>query len=154
MTHKQRIFGNDGLTKFWDFVGLNFPLVKILWPDPLPETRAYCISGSAELFPQCCQVPCLRLGEHLWELSNEMVAALQAMRPSKQKRVLTLMQHKIATHQDTLLADNIVTHPLHEWMLPGNDPQQLPRLSRVARFEQRVPDDPEEQRVITPLPLC
>ena len=23
--HKERIFGNDGLTKFWDFMGLNFP---------------------------------------------------------------------------------------------------------------------------------
>ena len=35
VTHKQRIFGNDGLTKFWDFVGLNFSLVKTLWSDPL-----------------------------------------------------------------------------------------------------------------------
>ena len=33
--HKQRNFGNNGLTKIWDFVGLNFFLVKILWPDPL-----------------------------------------------------------------------------------------------------------------------
>jgi hypothetical protein len=32
---RDALFGNDGLTKFWDFVGLNFPLVRILWPDPL-----------------------------------------------------------------------------------------------------------------------
>ncbi len=34
--HKRRIFGNNGLTKFWGFVGLHFAIVKILWPDPLP----------------------------------------------------------------------------------------------------------------------
>ena len=34
--HKRRIFGNNGRTKFWDFMGLNFFLVKTLWANPLP----------------------------------------------------------------------------------------------------------------------
>ncbi len=35
-THKRRFFSYYGQTNFWDFVGLNFSLVKILWANPLP----------------------------------------------------------------------------------------------------------------------
>jgi hypothetical protein len=33
--HKRRIFSYYGQTIFWDFVGLNFSLVKFLWANPL-----------------------------------------------------------------------------------------------------------------------
>ena len=33
--HKRRIFSYDGWTNFWDFVGLNFSIVKFLWANPL-----------------------------------------------------------------------------------------------------------------------
>jgi hypothetical protein len=33
--HKRRFFSNDGRTNFWDFVGINFSLVKFLWANPL-----------------------------------------------------------------------------------------------------------------------
>ncbi len=55
----------------------------------VPVTRAYRISGSAELFPQHCQVPCLTMGKHLWGLTNKMVATLKTMTATKQRRVLT-----------------------------------------------------------------
>ena len=38
----------------------------------VPKTRAYCISGSAELFPQHCQVPNLSRDEHLKALTEEL----------------------------------------------------------------------------------
>ena len=38
----------------------------------MPETRAYRISGSAELFPQHCQVPNLSKNAHLKALTKEL----------------------------------------------------------------------------------
>ncbi len=33
---QEKIFSYYGQTNFWDFVGLNLSLVKILWANPLP----------------------------------------------------------------------------------------------------------------------
>ena len=41
----------------------------------VPETRAYHISGSAELFPQHCQVPNLSPNAHLKALTEELQTA-------------------------------------------------------------------------------
>jgi hypothetical protein len=38
----------------------------------IPETRAYRVSGSAELFPQHCQLPDMTPHQHLQELTNEL----------------------------------------------------------------------------------
>ncbi len=38
----------------------------------VPETRAYQVSGSVELFPQHCQVPNLSRDEHLKALTEEL----------------------------------------------------------------------------------
>jgi hypothetical protein len=38
----------------------------------IPERRAYRISGSAELFPQHCQLPDMMPHQHLQELTNEL----------------------------------------------------------------------------------
>jgi hypothetical protein len=68
----------------------------------VPETRAYRISGSAEIFPQHCQVPFLMWNEHLNEVVNELVTTLQEMTPSKRaRRVLT----KPVTKLDTNIRD-------------------------------------------------
>jgi hypothetical protein len=56
----------------------------------VPETRAYRISGSAELFPQHCQVPYLSTKDHLQELTNKVVSTLSTMTADKQQRVLRL----------------------------------------------------------------
>ena len=84
----------------------------------VPAMRTYRISGSAELFPQHCQVPCLTTGEHLQGLTNEMVATLKTMTATKQQRVLTSLNAKLAAHHNTHPSSDVVTHPLHEWMLP------------------------------------
>jgi len=43
----------------------------------VPETRAYQISGSAELFPQHCQVPNLSPNAHLKALTEELTTATE-----------------------------------------------------------------------------
>jgi hypothetical protein len=46
--HKRRIFSYDGRTIFWDFVGLNFSLVKFLWANPLARAwKAMAVAVSA-----------------------------------------------------------------------------------------------------------
>jgi len=66
----------------------------------VPETRAYRISGSTELFPQHCQVPFLLWNEHLQEVVDELVTSLQEMKPNKRARVLTKIIHKIVQNID------------------------------------------------------
>ena len=114
----------------------------------VPETRAYRISGSAELFPQHCQVPCLTTSEHLQGLTTEVVDTLSRLTPMKQQQVLTSLKAKLVAQQDTPPSASQVTNPLHEWLLPANDPQLAPRpvlntplpVERVQQtVQQRVP---------------
>jgi hypothetical protein len=119
----------------------------------VPSTHAYCISGSAELFPQHCQVPCLTTGEHLQGLTNKMEATLKTMTATKQRRVLTLLNAKLAAHHNTHPSSDIVTHPPHEWMLPNDDPQRSLPPAPTTPEEQRVVPTPTEHRVTTPSSL-
>ena len=118
----------------------------------VPETRAYRISGSAELFPQHCQVPNLTTGEHLQGLTDEVVNTLSIMTPMKQQQVLTSLRAKLAAHQPTT---SHVTHPLHAWLLPSDDPQIAPPTVPSTRPEQRVPEQrvPMLQRITNAPPI-
>jgi hypothetical protein len=112
----------------------------------VPETRAYRISGSAELFPQHCQVPFLLWNEHLQEVVDELVTTLQEMNPTKRTGVLTNIIKKI----DTSCRDNdtrTITAPAHQWMLPDGDIQHHPYIHPAPSSEQRVDEAREEQRV-------
>jgi hypothetical protein len=112
----------------------------------VPETRAYRVSGSAELFPQHCQVPFLLWNEHLQEVVDELVTTLQEMKPNKRKGVLTDIINKI----DTKCRDHdtrTITAPAHQWMLPDGDIQHHPFIPPAPSVEQRVDEAREEQRV-------
>jgi hypothetical protein len=115
--------------------------------------RAYRISGLAKLIPQHCQVPCLTTGEHLRGLTNEMAATLKTMTATKQRRVLTLLNAKLAAHHNTHPSGDVATHPLHKWMLPDDDPQRSPPPTPTTPEEQRVTNTPTEQRVTMPSSL-
>ena len=127
----------------------------------VPETRAYCISGSAELFPQHCQVPFLSTNEHMQELTNEVVSTLKTMTPKKQRKVITLVQAKLANMNVHPEGPAFLSSPCHAWMLPNDNIQQVPQIQirpptqdqqRVApSAEQRVgtTDPSAEQRVGT-----
>ena len=66
----------------------------------VPKTWAYCILGSAELFPQHCQVPNLSPIEHLKALTAELAGeTTKASRTTKDKALLKIL----CTHLDELV---------------------------------------------------
>jgi hypothetical protein len=98
-----------------------------------PETCAYCILGSTELFPQHCQLPALTPHQLLPKLTDELVTKCSSTgNTTKGQRLLKLLQSHIG---------NILT------LLPPR-----PVLQPEQRVEQRVSMD--KQRVIkdTPIP--
>jgi hypothetical protein len=86
----------------------------------VPETCGYHISGSAELFPQHCQVPFLMWNEHLQEVIDELVTMLNKLTSEKRTRILAKIQQQIASpmrdHSGCAL-----TQDSYDWLLPpGN----------------------------------
>jgi hypothetical protein len=58
----------------------------------IPETRAYRISGSTELFPRHCQVPALTPHQHLRTLIDELTKhTAEANTTPKRIRLLKLL---------------------------------------------------------------
>ena len=94
----------------------------------VPETRAYRISGSTELFPQHCQLPDMTAHQHFRALTDELTeCAHPAGATTKGRRLLKLLQQRI---------DSIIHPP------PPVDEQ------RVAADERE-----EIQRVIDEAPI-
>jgi hypothetical protein len=60
----------------------------------VPKTQAYCISGSAELFPQHCQVLFLMWNKHLQDVIDKLVTTLKEVPPEKRTHLLTLVKKK------------------------------------------------------------
>ena len=97
------------------------------------ETRAYRISGSAQLFPQHCQVPNLSRDEHLTALTEELTTeATVAAGTMKGKTLLKLLR----THLDTLISPPT---PMDEQRVTGSQP---PDPQHANREFQRVTDSP------------
>ncbi len=64
----------------------------------IPETQAYRLSGSTELFLQHCQLPDMTPHQHLRALTNELTdGATKATHTHKGKRLLQLLQDRITT---------------------------------------------------------
>ncbi len=104
----------------------------------IPKTWAYCVSGSAELFPQHCQVPFLMWNKHLQVVIDELVTMLHEPPPEKRGRVLKLVTNKLATWLLTGPPRSL-THTNHKWLLPSADPQLMPYIPfPEQRVEQRV----------------
>jgi hypothetical protein len=121
----------------------------------VPKTRAYCISGSAELFPQHCQVPNLSRDEHLKALTEELkTETTVAAGIMKGKTLLKLLR----THLDALIlpptptveqrvTDSQPPNPQHEIMkfqwvtdssaiMQGRDPTAKRNLVQTSRTHQ------------------
>jgi hypothetical protein len=98
----------------------------------IPETRAYCISGSTELFPQHCQIPCLTKHQHFWALTEELAeVVVEANVTPAGRRLIKTLQMKIK----------------HALNLPDVQEEQ-----RVREQEQRMARE-NEQRVIDDTPI-
>ena len=101
----------------------------------VPETRAYCISGSAELFPQHCQIPNMSPHQHLRALTDELRdTTAVAASTSKGRRLLKLLQSNLQT----------ILNPPALTATPRTE-------QRVTKEQQRVRE--EEQRVINDTPI-
>ncbi len=110
----------------------------------------YCISGSAELFPQHCQVPFLSTSDHMQELTNEVVSTLKNMTAEKQRRVLTLFKLKLSGTTVQPEGPAFLTSPCHAWILPEEDFQRVPQLRVPTQDQQRVTPSAEQRVGTTP----
>jgi hypothetical protein len=64
----------------------------------VPETQAYRISGSAELFPQHCQIPNMSPHQHLCALTDELRdTTAVAASTNKGRRLLQFLQSYLQT---------------------------------------------------------
>jgi hypothetical protein len=91
----------------------------------IPETRAYQISGSTELFPQHCQLPDMMAHQHLRALTDELTkCAHPAGQTPKGRRLLNLLKTRI---------DLIMNPP------PPVDKQRV--TDALREEEQRVIDE-------------
>jgi hypothetical protein len=77
----------------------------------VPETRADHLSGSAELFPQHCQVPFLMWDKLLQEVINELITTLHKLPPEKRSCVISLVQDKLSLHT-TIDHTRTLMHPI------------------------------------------
>ena len=104
----------------------------------VPETRAYCISGSAELFPQHCQVPFMSTNDHMKESMQEVVSMLKNMTAEIQRRVLTLFKSKLSDATVHPEGSAFLTSPCHAWLQPDKDLQRVPQLEPKKTRTVRV----------------
>ena len=110
------------------------------------------MSGSAELFPQHCQVPFLSTSEPMKELTNKVVSTVKNMTAEKQRRVLTLLKSKLSDAMVQHEGPAFLTSPCHAWILPEDDVQRVPQLRVPMQDQQRVAPS-AEQRVGTTLEI-
>jgi len=117
----------------------------------VPRKKGYRILGSAELFPQHCQVTFLSTNDHMRELTNKVVSMLKNMTEEKQRRVLTLVKSKLSDAMVQLEGPAFLTSPCHAWILPVDNLQRVPQQRVPTQDQQRVAPR-AEQRVGTSTP--
>jgi hypothetical protein len=95
----------------------------------IPDTRAYHVSGSTELFPQHCQLPSMTPHQHFFALTDELTEhTAQANSTPKGRHLLKLLGTKI----ESLL------HPPH---ISEKQRVIAERQRKAREAEQRVIDD-------------
>ncbi len=98
----------------------------------VPETQAYRISGSAELFPQHCQIPNMSPHQHLRALTDELRdTTAVAASTSKGRRLLKLLQCNLQT----------ILNPPASTATPMTEQRVTKEQQRVREEQQRVIDD-------------
>jgi hypothetical protein len=92
----------------------------------VPKTQVYWISGSAELFPQHCQVPFIEGSVTRSDKRND-INTNQNVGKNRQRRVLTEVRAKLADDLLCPCGPAFLTSPCHARMLPNNDHQREPQ---------------------------
>jgi hypothetical protein len=102
----------------------------------VPDTRAYRVSGSAELFPQHCQVPFLMWNENFLEVIDELATTIREVPPDQFTKLLKLVYKRLQLDKSND-SPRTLTDASHTWMLPRGDIQLNPYVPPPN--EQRVP---------------
>jgi hypothetical protein len=95
----------------------------------IPETRAYRISWSAELFPQHCQVPNLSPNEHLRALTKRLAITTSSVSKTTTGRDMIKVPQ---AHLDALIEP--VPYPSEQRVIVDNAP--LPNEQPIQRMSQ------------------
>ena len=102
----------------------------------VPNTRAYPVSSSAELFPQHCQVPFDLWNENFQEVIDELTTTLNELPPKQRAKYLRMVfKHLQAVQIDE--PTHTLTAPTQAWMLPREDIQLNSYVT--PPIKQRVP---------------
>jgi hypothetical protein len=107
-----------------------------------PKTQAYRISGSAELFPQHCQVPYMTAKDQLKVVTEEMITTLTKLTATKQWQILTEVHAKLADDALQPCGPAFLTSPCHAWMLPDDDHQRAPQEAHMPVLQRVAPETP------------
>jgi hypothetical protein len=90
----------------------------------IPETRAYCILGSTELFPQHCQLPNLTTDQYFRALTDKLVyETVTANKTPTGRRLIKLLQSRIKQ----------IVEPTHEPM-----EQEAQEQEQRVRLQQQM----------------
>jgi hypothetical protein len=105
----------------------------------IPETRAYQVSGSAELFPQHCQVSILSNTAHLKALTKELATSTgEAVKTHKGRALIHQLKSAI---KDLLVLpvsckQRVVTPPIEAPSIPDNTQVPITRILEVPAIMQ------------------
>jgi hypothetical protein len=114
----------------------------------VPETRAYCISGSAELFPQHCQVPNLGPNAHLKALTKELqTATVKAAGTPKRRHLIKSLAPAIKA---ILTPTNAEEQRVATDVVIGRPPSEDAPIMTL----QRISDAPEIMQTRDPKAKC
>ena len=96
----------------------------------VPETRAYRISGSAELFPQHCQVPNLSPREHLRALTEELETTATSVKETPKGKAM--IRH-LRKQLDELIDKTAQTPAEQRVSATDTHPTNEPPIQRVSQ---------------------
>ena len=108
----------------------------------VPETRAYHISGSAELFPQHCQAPFLMWNENLQEVLGELRTSLQELPPEQRSKIVSAIKDNLDSRAPTTYYTRTLTDANHQWLLPCSDIQLNPYIPTLDKQRVPIPQPP------------
>jgi hypothetical protein len=91
----------------------------------VPDTRAYRVSGSAELFPQHCQDPFLLWNENFQEVIDELATTIREVPPNQRAKLFNLVYKHLQLDKSND-SPRTLTDASHTWMLPQGDIQLNP----------------------------
>jgi hypothetical protein len=105
----------------------------------IPKTRAYRISGSTELFPQHCQLPCLTQQQHFRALTEELAEVVDnANRTPMGRHLIKNLQAKIieVLQPPNVQEEQRVMREQEQWVIDNTPILTIPRITNAPAIIQ------------------